>query len=131
MGLPDSQHIGRILFNPNNSDEVVIGVTGHLYSPNQERGVYKTNDGGKTWQKTLFIDDVTGIIDLAHSPSNFNIQYAAAWQKDRKAWNFTGNGQASGIYKSTDGGSTWNLVSSPESGFPTGDGVGKNWSSGI
>ncbi|MEM9078294.1 MAG: glycosyl hydrolase [Bacteroidota bacterium] len=125
MGLPDSHHIGRILINPNNSDEVVIGVTGHLYSPNQERGVYKTSDGGKTWQKTLFVNDVTGIIDLAYSPNNFNIQYAAAWQKDRKAWNFTGNGSASGIYKSIDGGSTWNLVSTTESGFPTGDGVGR------
>ncbi|WP_422858303.1 VPS10 domain-containing protein [Flagellimonas sp. S174] len=125
MGLLDSHHIGRILINPNNSDEVVVGVTGHLYSPNQERGVYKTTDGGQTWQKTLFVDDVTGIIDLAHSPNNFNIQFAAAWQKDRKAWNFSGNGSASGIYKSTDGGSTWSLVSNAESGFPTGDGVGR------
>ncbi|MEM9363211.1 MAG: glycosyl hydrolase [Bacteroidota bacterium] len=125
MGLPDSHHIGRILINPNNADEVVVGVTGHLYSPNQERGIYKTIDGGQTWQKTLFVNDATGIIDVAHSPTNFNIQYAAAWQKDRKAWNFSGNGAASGIYKSTDGGSTWSLVSTAESGFPTGDGVGR------
>ncbi|WP_435624138.1 WD40/YVTN/BNR-like repeat-containing protein [Flagellimonas sp.] len=125
MGLPDSHHIGRILINPNNPNEVVVGVTGHLYSPNAERGVFKTNDSGQTWTKTLFVNDVAGIIDLAHSPNNFNVQYAAAWQKDRKAWNFTGNGSASGIYKSTDGGSTWNLISSSESGLPTGDGVGR------
>ncbi len=124
-GLFDSHHIGRILINPNNSDEVVVGVTGHLYSPNEERGVYKTIDGGKTWNRTLFVNNETGIIDLAHAPSDFNIQYAAAWQKDRKAWNFTGNGPASGIYKSTDGGTSWNLVSASESGFPTGEGVGR------
>ncbi|UII77510.1 glycosyl hydrolase [Flagellimonas sp. HMM57] len=125
MGLPDSHHIGRILINPANPDEVVIGATGHLYTPNQERGVYKTADGGLTWQKTLFVDDKTGIIDVAYAPNNFNIQYAAAWEKDRKAWNFTGNGSSSGIYKSIDGGSSWTLVTTQESGFPTGDGVGR------
>ena len=125
MGLADSHHIGRILINPNNTQEVVVGVMGHLYSSNEERGVYKTKDGGQTWQKTLFVSNVSGIIDLAHSPTNFNIMYAAAWQKDRKAWNFVGSGNASGIYKSTDGGSTWSRVSTPESGFPTGDGVGR------
>lgn len=125
MGLADSHHIGRILLHPNNPDEVVVGVTGHLYSTNSERGVFKTSDGGKSWQKTLFIDDATGIIDLAHAPDNFNTLYAAAWQKDRKAWNFTGSGNTSGIYKSTDGGTTWNKISTSESGFPTGNGVGR------
>ncbi len=125
MGLHDSHHIGRILIDPKNPDHVVVGVTGHLYSPNDERGIYKTLDGGKTWTRTLFINEESGIIDLAHAPANFNIQYAAAWQKDRKAWNFTGNGKGSGIYKSTDAGTTWNLVSTNGSGFPTGDGVGR------
>ena len=125
MGLEDSHHIGRIIINPNNANEVVVGVTGHLYSPNAERGIYKTEDGGTTWKKTLFIDDVTGIIDVAHVPNDFSIQYAAAWQKDRKAWNFKGNGVGSGIYKSTDGGDSWTLVSAANSGFPTGDGVGR------
>ncbi|MEL6303426.1 MAG: glycosyl hydrolase [Bacteroidota bacterium] len=124
-GLPDSHHIGRILINPNNSDELVVGVLGHLYSPNTERGVYKTSDGGKTWKKTLFVNDVTGIIDVAHAPGNFQIQYAAAWQKDRKAWNFEGSGPGSAIYKSVDGGDSWSLVSTKESGFPKGDGVGR------
>ena len=125
MGLTDSHHIGRIVINPENVNEVVVGVTGHLYSPNAERGVYKTTDGGKSWKKTLFINEETGIIDLAVSPNDFSIQYAAAWEKDRKAWNFEGNGSGSGIYKSTDAGNSWKLISGPNSGFPTGEGVGR------
>jgi len=65
MGLKDSHHIGRIILNPNNPNEVIVGVTGHLYSKNQDRGVFKTTDGGKTWNKTLFVNDETGIIDVA------------------------------------------------------------------
>ncbi len=125
MGLPDSQHIGRILLNPNNPEELVVGVIGHLYSKNDERGIFKTSDGGKTWKKTLFINDETGIIDMAFSPNNFDIMYAASWQKQRKAWDFLGNGRASAIYKSIDGGSSWKLISTPESGFPNGEGVGR------
>lgn len=124
-GLKDAHHIGRILINPDNADEVIVGVTGHLYSPNTERGVFKTVDGGKSWEKSLFVNDVTGVIDLAHIPNNFDIIYAAAWEKDRKAWNFTGNGEGSGIYKSTDAGSSWSKLSTPKSGFPTGKGVGR------
>ena len=125
MGLIDSHHIGRIVINPENVNEVTVGVIGHLYSPNKERGIYKTSDGGKTWSNTLFIDEDTGVIDVAVSPNNFNIQYAAAWQKDRKAWDFIGNGEGSGIYKSTDAGTTWTKMSTPSSGFPTGMGVGR------
>ena len=125
MGLTDSHHIGKIEINPNNPNEVVVGVTGHLYSKNNERGIYKTTDGGKTWKNTLFIDDETGIIDISVSPKDFNIQFAAAWKKDRKAWNFIGNGASSGIYKSEDGGNTWKLMTTTESGFPTGEGVGR------
>ncbi|PCJ97645.1 MAG: glycosyl hydrolase [Flavobacteriaceae bacterium] len=125
MGLTDSHHIGRILINPKNVNEVVVGVTGHLYSSNSERGIYKTTDGGSTWNKTLFISNDTGIIDVAFAPNNFNIQYAAAWEKNRKAWDFNGSGTESGIYKSSDGGTTWTKSSTPESGFPTGLGVGR------
>lgn len=125
MGLRDSHHIGRILLNPNNPDDVVVGVTGHLYSPNNERGIYKTTDGGKTWKQTLFVDDMSGIIDLQHSPNNFNVMFASSWTKDRKAWNFDGNGNNSSIFKSTDAGNTWTKVSTESSGFPTGDGVGR------
>ena len=125
VGLTDSHHIGKILINPNNPDEVVVGVTGHLYTPNKERGVYKTTDGGKTWKQTLYIDDMSGIIDMSNSPNNFNLMFASSWTKDRKAWNFDGNGSNSAIYKSTDAGTTWTKVSTEKSGFPTGNGVGR------
>ena len=125
VGLEDSHHIGRILINPKNPDEVVIGVTGHLYTPNDERGIYKTTDGGNTWKKTLFVDNMSGIIDVQHAPSNFEVMFASSWTRDRKAWNFTGNGNNSAIYKSTDGGDTWEKVSTKTSGFPTGEGVGR------
>ncbi len=125
VGLPDSHHIGRILINPNNSDEVVIGVTGHLYSSNNERGIYKTTDGGKTWEQKLFVDDVSGVIDVQHAPNNYNIMFASSWTKDRKAWNFNGSGNNSAIYKSIDAGGTWTKITTQESGFPTGNGVGR------
>ncbi|WP_298893848.1 glycosyl hydrolase [uncultured Psychroserpens sp.] len=125
MGLKDSHHIGRILINPNNPDHVVVGVTGHLYSPNQERGIYKTTDGGNTWSQKLFIDDMSGIIDVQRDPNNFNLMFASSWTKDRKAWNFDGSGNNSAIFKSTDAGNTWTKVSTEKSGFPTGQGVGR------
>lgn len=124
-GLEDSHHIGKILINPNNPEEVVVGVTGHLYTPNAERGIYRSEDGGDSWEQVLFVNETSGIIDMSIVPNDFNIQYAAAWQKDRKAWNFSGNGSSSGIYKSTDAGKTWALISTNQSGFPTGTGVGR------
>lgn len=125
LGLPESHHISRIKVNPKNTNEIIVGVVGHLYTKNNERGIYKTIDGGKTWKQTLFVNDETGIIDVAVASDNFNTLYAAAWQKDRKAWNFKGNGEGSGIYKSTDAGTTWQLISTSNSGFPTGEKVGR------
>ncbi|MBL7471813.1 VPS10 domain-containing protein [Robertkochia sediminum] len=124
-GLPDAHHIGRIILHPEDPNTLWVGVTGHLYSPNEERGVYKSTDGGKTWKKTLYINNETGIIDLAAVPGDPQTLFATAWQKDRKAWNFIGNGNGSGIYKSTDGGENWTLITTEESGFPTGEGVGR------
>jgi photosystem II stability/assembly factor-like uncharacterized protein len=124
VGLLDAHHTSRILINPNNTDEVIIGVIGHLYSSNEERGVFKTSDGGKTWSKTLYIDENTGIIDVAVAPENFNVMYAASWERQRKAWDFDGDGKNSAIYKSTDAGTTWAKIAD-KSGFPTGDGVGR------
>ena len=124
VGLTDSHHIGRILINPKNSDEVVIGVIGHLYSSNKERGIFKTTDGGNTWTKTLFVDENTGIIDVQQAPNNFNVLYAAAWERERKAWDFNGDGKSSAIYKSTDAGNTWTKISE-NNGFPNGEGVGR------
>jgi photosystem II stability/assembly factor-like uncharacterized protein len=125
VGLTDSHHIGKILINPTNKDHVIVGVTGHLYSKNKNRGVYVTKDGGSTWKKTLFIDDGTGIIDMAYTPNSFNIMYATAWEKDRKAWNLNEGGKGSAIYKSIDAGETWDNISKEDSGFPVGDGVGR------
>ena len=125
MGLHDSHHIGRILINPNNPDELIVGVTGHLYSPNEERGIYKTTDGGKTWTQKLFVDNMSGIIDVQYAPGNFNVMFASSWTKDRKAWNFDGSGNNSAIFKSTDAGETWTRVSTAESGFPSGQGTGR------
>jgi len=124
-GLGETQHIGRIVLDPNDPNTVWIAAVGHLYSANPERGVFKTTDGGKKWKKTLFVDDTTGAIDLAIDPSNSKILYAAMWHRMRSAWNFNGAGSTSGIYKSTDGGDSWNLISGSGSGFPNGEGVGR------
>ncbi len=125
LGLEDAHHIGKIEINPNNPDEIIVGVTGHLYSKNATRGIYKSIDGGKSWQQTLALNNTTGVIEITVAPENFNIQYAAAWEKDRKAWHFTGSGSTSGIYKSIDGGNTWQWITTPTSGFPQGNGVGR------
>lgn len=124
VGLNDSHHIGRILINPKNPEEVLVSSIGHLYSSNEERGIFKTTDGGKTWNKTLYINKDTGIIDLVSSPEDFNVLYAASWERDRKAWNFDGSGENSGIYKSVDGGNSWNKITN-NNGFPKGEGLGR------
>ena len=124
VGLSDSHHVSRIIINANNPEELVVGVIGHLYSPNEERGIFKTIDGGKTWKKTLFINNDTGIIDVVVAPKNPNVLYAASWERERKAWNFDGDGNNSAIYKSTDAGDTWKNISI-NNGFRNGDGVGR------
>ncbi|MCC7505851.1 MAG: glycosyl hydrolase [Saprospiraceae bacterium] len=124
-GLPESHHIGRIVLHPNQPDVLWVAVLGHLYSPNPERGVYKTTDGGKTWSRSLFVDENSGAIDLCIDPNDANTLYAASWQRERRAWNFSGAGEGSGIWKSTDGGSNWQRLNTPASGFPTGPNVGR------
>ena len=125
IGLTDSHHIGKVKINPNDPNEIIVGVLGHLYSTNMQRGIFKTIDGGKTWIQTLEIDKYTGIIDLDINPEDFNIQYASSWEKGRESWNFNGNGSKSGIYKSIDSGENWELISTKESGFPSNNGVGR------
>ncbi|MCX8019005.1 MAG: hypothetical protein N2747_00760 [Chitinophagaceae bacterium] len=124
-GLPESHHIGKIQLHPSDENTAWVAVLGHLYSPNKERGVYKTTDGGKTWKQTLFIDDNTGCVDLDINPQNPQDVYAAMWYRTRRAWHFTESGKSSGIYKSTDGGESWKLISGPGSGFMSGEKIGR------
>jgi photosystem II stability/assembly factor-like uncharacterized protein len=125
IGLTDSHHISKIIVNPKNLNEIIVSVIGHLYTKNNERGVFKTTDGGKTWKQTLFISDDVGVIDMAVASDDFNVLYATSWQRDRKAFNFNGNGIGSGIYKSIDAGTTWQLISTKVSGFPNDEFVGR------
>lgn len=125
IGLPESHHIGKVQLHPTDANTAWVAVLGHLYSANKERGVYKTTDGGQTWKQTLYIDDNTGVVDLDINPTNPNEVYAAAWYRTRRAWNFEEAGKSSGIYKSSDGGNTWQLITKPGSGFATGDGLGR------
>ena len=125
VGLPESHHIGKIQLHPTNPDIAWVAVLGHLYSANPERGVYKTSDGGKTWKQTLYIDDNTGCVELEINPTNPNELYAGMWYRTRRAWKFEESGKNSGIYKSTDGGETWKLISGPGSGFVSGDKIGR------
>ncbi|UCE05660.1 MAG: glycosyl hydrolase, partial [bacterium] len=122
VGLEDIHHTGRIVIHPENTDIVYVAALGHLYTENEQRGVYRTIDGGKSWEKLLYVNSRTGFVDLAMDPQISNILYAAAWEKDRKAWNFVEGGKGSGIYKTTNGGKNWELLTG---GFPQGDHVGR------
>jgi photosystem II stability/assembly factor-like uncharacterized protein len=124
-GLPDSHHIGKVQLHPTDDNTVWVAVLGHLYSPNTERGVYKTTDGGQTWKKTLYVDDNTGAVDLDINPQNPNEVYASVWYRTRRAWSFVPSGKTSGLYKSTDGGNTWTQLTKQGSGFPQGDILGR------
>ena len=125
LGLPESQHIGKIVLDPQNKNIAWVAAIGHLYSPNKERGVYKTTDGGKTWKQTLYVDDNTGAIDMDINPKNDGELFACMWHRERRAWNFAGSGNTSAIYKSTDGGETWKKVTGGVTGFPEDDGSGR------
>ena len=107
IGLKDSRHIGAVIIDPRNPDIVLVAALGHAWGPNQERGVFRTADGGKTWQKVLYKDENTGAIDVVFDPKNSSIVYAALYQVRRQPWGFTSGGPGSGLYKSTDGGLTW------------------------
>jgi len=125
LGLPESHHIGKIQLSAKDPNTAWVAVLGHLYSESKERGIYKTTDAGKTWKLTLASDANTGAIDVDIDPSNEQVLYAAMWYRTRTASNFEEAGKTSGIYKSTDGGDHWTLLSTPTSGFPSGDGVGR------
>ena len=119
LGLKEGRHIIRIVIHPKNPDIAWVAVLGHLFGPNSERGVYKTTDGGKTWKKTLFVNDETGCSDLVMEPGNPNVFYAGMWHVKRTPYSMESGGDGSGLYKSTDGGETWvNLTANK--GLPKG-----------
>jgi photosystem II stability/assembly factor-like uncharacterized protein len=107
MGLPNSRHISRILVDPRNHDRVIVGVLGDVFADSPDRGVYVTNDGGKTWTQTLYVGPQTGVSDLAFNAQNPDVVYAGMWQFRRIPWNFTSGGPDDGLYRSTDAGRTW------------------------
>lgn len=110
-GLSESHHIGEVILHPNDEETAWVAVIGHLYSFNKERGVFKTVDGGKSWKQSLYIDDSTGCIEMDINLSNPDQLFACMWHRERTAWNFVESGNTSGIYRSNDGGDTWQLIS--------------------
>ena len=125
LGLDETHHIGRVIVDAANPNTVWVAALGHLYGPNPERGVYHSTDGGKNWSHTLQLNDSTGVVDLVRDSRKPDELFAAAWQRERKAWDFRESGPGSGIYHSSDGGRNWELLSTEESGFPTGEGAGR------
>jgi photosystem II stability/assembly factor-like uncharacterized protein len=107
VGLPESNHIGRIVVDPTNPDRVFAAATGELYGKNVERGIYRTTNGGTNWEKVLFVTDSTAAIDVAMNVANTNIIYAAMWERTRKPWQRDYGGVTSAIHRSMDGGTTW------------------------
>ena len=110
LGLAETHAIGRIRIHPTDPDRVFVAALGHPFGPNPERGVFRTTDGGKTWEKILFRDERTGAVDLVMDPSDPDILYATLWQVYRKPWRLWSGGEGSGIFKSTDGGDTWSEI---------------------
>jgi photosystem II stability/assembly factor-like uncharacterized protein len=121
MGLPASHHIGELVIHPRNSNIVYVAVLGNLYSQNPERGLYKTTDGGNTWEHVLKADEYTGAFDVALDPRNPDVVIATMWDRDRRAWNFRESGTGSAVFRSENGGRTWTKVR----GLPEGVDAGR------
>lgn len=119
IGLGGTHTINWIVVDPNNPNIVYVAALGHLFGPNAERGVFKTTDGGHTWKKVLYVNEHTGAVTLAMDPSNPQVLYASTWQFSRRHWTFSSGGPGSGIYKTTDGGKTWDNITHNR-GLPTG-----------
>jgi len=118
LGLVETRHIGKVLVHPTDPDVVYVAALGNLWRGNEERGVYRSRDGGATWERILFIDDYTGAVDLVMDARNPSTLYSATYQRLRRTWGFNGGGPGSGIYRTTDGGDNWNKLTN---GIPEGD----------
>ncbi|MBA2585772.1 MAG: glycosyl hydrolase, partial [Chthoniobacterales bacterium] len=118
VGLKDSRHIGALIVDPKNSDIVLVAALGHMFGPNQERGIFRTTDGGKSWTKVLAKDENTGGVEVVFDPHNSNIVFAALWQTRRQPWFFSSGGAGSGLFRSEDGGVTWKQLQG--NGLPDG-----------
>ena len=118
IGLEDTRQIGALIVDPRDPDIVLVAAFGHAFGPNEERGIFRTTDGGVTWKKVLYRDANTGAIDVTFDPHNSAIVYAALWQARRQPWNFSSGGPGSGLYRSTDGGVSWARLSG--NGLPDG-----------
>jgi photosystem II stability/assembly factor-like uncharacterized protein len=118
LGLRDSRAIGKVIVNPKNPDVAFVAALGHPFGPNSERGIFRTLDGGKTWEKVLYKDENTGGIDVTFDPRNSNILFAALWEVRRTPWSLSSGGPGSGLYRSNDGGATWKRLD--EKGLPKG-----------
>ena len=118
LGLEDTRHVGRIRLHPLDTDLAYVAAVGDLFAPNEERGVYRTTDGGGTWERILFVDEHTGAIDLAMHPTNPQVLFAAMYQRRRTPFGFSGGGPGSGIFRTRDGGDTWERLTE---GLPEGD----------
>lgn len=118
LGLEKTRHIGKVEVHPTNPDIAYVAALGNLWAPSSDRGVYRTRDGGRSWDKVLYIDEFTGAVDMVMDPSDPNVLYAATYQRLRRSWGFNGGGPGSGIYKTTDGGQNWVELTG---GIPVGD----------
>ena len=116
IGLKDSRAIGKIIVHPANPDIVFVAALGHPYGPNTERGIFRTIDGGKTWQKVLYVDDKSGGVDVEFDPNNPHILFASLWQVRREPWILNSGGPGSGLYRSNDGGETWKKLGGGSAG---------------
>ena len=119
LGLEDTQHISRIRIHPKNPDVVYVAAMGHLFGSNEERGLYRSTDGGASFEKILYVNEDAGAVDLAMDPTNPRILYSSFWRVRRTPYSLESGGEGSGLYKSTDGGDSWELLSDKD-GFPTG-----------
>ena len=118
LGLDETHHTGRVQVHPTNPDIVYVAALGNLWRSTPDRGVYRSRDGGRSWDRVLYVDEHTGAVDLVIDPSNPDVLYAAMYQRQRRTWGFNGGGPGSGIHKTTDGGDSWRELTN---GLPEGD----------